>query len=96
MTRDLSPTESLSGIEARSRCRMDEILDAVDLLADLGLEGLFTWLLRLLGLVVLLVGVGLWLFTDVGLLLVPALVMLVGLALLVAPEVLLLLAELAG
>jgi hypothetical protein len=74
---------------------MDEALEVVDLLADSGLEGVVTWLLRLVGLVVLLAGVGLWLFTEMGLLVVPALLIVVGLVLLVAPSVLLALAELA-
>jgi hypothetical protein len=45
---------------------MDEVLEAVDVVADSGLEGAVTWLLRLLGLVVLITGVGLWLFTEMA------------------------------
>jgi hypothetical protein len=75
---------------------MDEALEVVDLLADAGLEGAVAWLLRLVGLLVLLAGVGLWLFTDMGLLVVPAVLMLLGVALLVVPSVLLELAEVAG
>lgn len=74
---------------------MDEVLEAVDVIADSGLEGVVTWLLRVLGLVALLAGLGLWLFTDAGLLVLPAVLIVAGLALLVAPEVLLALAELA-
>jgi hypothetical protein len=74
---------------------MDEALEVVDVVADSGFEGVLTWLLRLLGLLVVLSGVGLWLFTDMGLLVVPALLMLVGAVLLVAPSILLFLAELA-
>lgn len=74
---------------------MDEALEVVDVLADSGLEGVVTWLLRLVGLVVLLAGAGLWLFTDAGLLVVPALLMVGGLVLLAAPGLLLALAELA-
>ncbi|KOX94188.1 hypothetical protein [Haloarcula rubripromontorii] len=74
---------------------MDEILDVVDLVADSGFEGIVTWLVRFVGLVALLGGLGLWLFTDMGLLVVPAVLLLVGLVLLVAPSVLLLAAELA-
>ncbi|MEZ3114387.1 hypothetical protein RYH80_00400 [Halobaculum sp. MBLA0147] len=74
---------------------MDEILDVVDLLADSGLEGIVTTVLRLLGLVALLGGLGLWLLTDAGLLFLPAGLMLVGVVLLVVPSVLLALAELA-
>lgn len=74
---------------------MDEILDVVDLLADSGLEGIVTTVLRLLGLVALLGGLGLWLLTDAGLLFLPAGLMVVGVVLLVVPSVLLALAELA-
>mgnify|MGYP006289415165 CR=1 FL=1 len=74
---------------------MDEALEVVDLVADSGFEGVLTWLLRLLGLLAVLAGVGLWLFTDMGLLVVPALLMLLGVVLLVAPSILLLLAEVA-
>ena len=75
---------------------MDEILDVADVVADLGLEGVASAIVRLVGLVALLAGVGLWLLTDAGLLVVPALLILAGLVLLVAPSVLLALAELAG
>jgi hypothetical protein len=74
---------------------MEDALEVVDVLADSELEGAVTWLLRLVGLAVLLGGVGLWLLTDMGLLVVPALLMVAGLVLLVAPSVLLALAELA-
>ncbi|MFC7027634.1 hypothetical protein ACFQJ5_08570 [Halomicroarcula sp. GCM10025324] len=74
---------------------MDEVLDVVDVVADSGLEGIVTWLLRLVGLLAVLAGLGLWLLTDMGLLVVPALLVVVGLVLLVAPSVLLLAAELA-
>jgi hypothetical protein len=71
---------------------MDEVLDVLDLVADLG--GLATWLSRLLGIVAVLAGVAIWLFTDIALL-VPAVLVAVGLALLVVPELLLAVAELA-
>ncbi|MWG36173.1 hypothetical protein [Halomarina oriensis] len=74
---------------------MEEALEVVDVLADSGLEGVFTWLLRLLGVVAVLAGLGLWLFTDAGILVLPALLLVVGVILLVAPSVLLALAELA-
>lgn len=74
---------------------MDEALDAVELLAEFGLEGVVAWLLRLVGLVALLAGAGLWLVADMSLLFVPAVLMVVGLVLLVAPSVLLFLTELA-
>ena len=72
---------------------MEDALEVVDVLADSELEGAVTWLVRLVGLAVLLGGVGLWLLTDMGLLVVPALLMVAGLVLLVAPSVLLALAE---
>ena len=74
---------------------MDDALEVVDLLADSGLDGAITWLFRLVGLVAVLAGLGLWLLTDMGLLFVPAALIAVGLVLLVAPSVLLVLAELA-
>jgi hypothetical protein len=72
---------------------MDEALEVVDIVADSGFEGIVTWVLRLVGLVVLIAGLGMWLFTDAGLLVVPALLILGGLVLLAAPSVLLLIAE---
>ncbi|GGN84692.1 MULTISPECIES: hypothetical protein [Haloarcula] len=74
---------------------MDEALEVVEVVADSELEGVVTWLLRLVGLAALLAGLGLWLFTEMGLLVLPALLMFVGVVLLVAPSVLLLAAELA-
>jgi hypothetical protein len=73
---------------------MDEALEVVELVADSGLEDAFAWILRILGVLCLLGGVGLWVLTEMGLLWVPALSMAVGLVLLVAPQVLLFLAEL--
>ena len=74
---------------------MDEVLEVVDVVADSGFEGIVTWLLRLVGLVLLLAGLGMWLFTEMGLLVLPALLMFAGLVLLVAPSILLLAAEFA-
>jgi hypothetical protein len=74
---------------------MDELLEVVDVVADSGMEGAIVWLLRLVGLVALLAGLGLWLLTEMGLLWLPALLMLVGVVLLVAPSILLFLAEFA-
>ncbi|PSQ26033.1 hypothetical protein BRD03_11500 [Halobacteriales archaeon QS_9_68_17] len=64
------------------------------MLADSGLEGVVTWFLRLVGLLAILAGVSLWLFTEMGLLVVPALLIAVGVVLLVAPSVLLALVDL--
>jgi hypothetical protein len=74
---------------------MDEALEAAELVADSELEGVVVWLLRLVGLLALGAGLALWLFTDAGLLVLPALLVLAGLVLLVAPSLLLALAELA-
>ena len=73
---------------------MDEVLDVAEVVADSELEGIVTWILRLVGLVAVVAGLGLWLFTEMGLLFLPALLILGGLVLLVAPSVLLLVAEL--
>ncbi|MFB1062961.1 hypothetical protein ACEWFR_03420 [Natrinema sp. H-ect4] len=40
---------------------MDDVLDFVDIVADSELEGAFVWLLRLVGLLAVLSGLGLWL-----------------------------------
>jgi hypothetical protein len=74
---------------------MDEALEAAELVADSELEGLVVWVLRIVGLLAIAAGLGLWLFTEAGLLVLPALLILVGLVLLVAPSVLLAAAELA-
>ncbi|WP_336022518.1 hypothetical protein [Halobellus salinisoli] len=74
---------------------MDDVLEVVDVVADSGFEGVITWVLRLVGLLVLLGGLGLWLLTEMGLLWLPAVLILVGVVLLVVPSVLLLLAEFA-
>jgi hypothetical protein len=74
---------------------MDEALEVVDVLADSGLEGTITWLLRLLGVVAVLAGLGLWLLTDAGLLVLPAVLIVIGLVLLIVPSLLLAVAELA-
>jgi len=74
---------------------MDEALEVVDVLADSGFEGLIAWALRIAGLLAILAGLGLWLGTEMGLLVIPALLILGGLVLLVAPSVLLVLAEFA-
>lgn len=73
---------------------MDEALEVVEVVADSELEGAFVWLLRILGVLAVLAGLGLWLLTDMGLLVLPALLIVVGVVLLVAPQILLFLAEL--
>jgi hypothetical protein len=74
---------------------MDEALEVVDLAADLGLEGALTWLLRVVGLLFVLGGVGVFFLLPEVTLLVPVGLIVVGLVLLVAPSVLLFLAEFA-
>jgi Na+-translocating ferredoxin:NAD+ oxidoreductase RnfD subunit len=73
---------------------MDEALEVVDLAADLGLEGVVSWLLRVVGLLLVLGGIGVFLLTEITWL-VPVAMVVVGLVLLVAPSVLLFLAEFA-
>jgi len=73
---------------------MDDALEVVDVAADLGLEGAVTWLLRVVGLLLVLAGIGVFLLTEITWL-VPGAMVVVGLVLLVAPTVLLFLAEFA-
>ncbi|WP_380675600.1 hypothetical protein [Salinigranum sp. GCM10025319] len=74
---------------------MDEALEAAEVVADSGLEGVVVWLLRLLGVAAVLAGLGLWLLTDAGLLVLPALLIVVGIVLIAVPGILLAFAELA-
>jgi hypothetical protein len=73
---------------------MDEVLDVAEVVADSELEGAVVWLLRILGAVAILAGLGLWLLTDAGLLVLPALLILVGVLLVTVPGILLALVEL--
>mgnify|MGYP006875060744 FL=1 len=75
---------------------MDELLDIVDLAVDIGFGGVIVALLTVLGVVAVLVGGGLWLLTDAGLLVLPALLIVGGGVLAVAPGVVLVAAELVG
>ncbi|MCD2199725.1 hypothetical protein LPA44_07425 [Halobacterium sp. KA-4] len=75
---------------------MDEVLEVVELAADSGFEGVFVWLFRLLGLVLVLAGLGLWLLGDAGLLWLPAILLVMGVVLAVVPDLLLSLVELTG
>jgi hypothetical protein len=75
---------------------MDEVLEAAELAQDAGLEGAFTWLFRVIGLLLALAGLGLWLLGDGGFLWIPAILVVAGLVLVLVPEVLLTLVELAG
>lgn len=73
---------------------MDEALEAAEVVADSELEGVIVWLLRIIGVLMILAGLGLWLSGSMSLLWIPAGLIVVGLGLIVAPQVLLLLAEL--
>jgi len=73
---------------------MDEVLEVAEVAADFGLEGVFRMILGLVGVLLILVGLGLWLLTDTGLLVLPAVLMLVGVVLVVAPVVLFAVADL--
>lgn len=75
---------------------MDEVLDVAELVVDTGLEGAIAWILRIVGALLLVVGLGLWLFTDMGLLIVPAILIVLGLVLVVIPSLLLGVFELAA
>ena len=75
---------------------MDEALEVAEVVADSELEGAVVWLFRVLGLLFVLAGLGLWLLTEATLLWLPAVLVLVGVVLLVAPQVLLFLVELTG
>lgn len=67
---------------------MDEVLDVLGMFDELEMEGILAWLLRIVGVVAILAGLGLWLLTDMGLLVLPAALIVVGLVLLVVPELL--------
>jgi len=74
---------------------MDEALEVIELVADSGFEGAIVWLFRVVGLLAILAGLGLWLLTDVTLLIWAGLIV-VGLVLLVVPGILLALVELVA
>ncbi|RXK51764.1 hypothetical protein [Halorientalis pallida] len=72
---------------------MDELLEVAEVAADFGLEGVMAWIVRLIGLLALLAGAGMWLVADMSLLVLPVALMVVGLVLLVAPSIFLLFLE---
>lgn len=74
---------------------MDEILEVVDTVADSGFEGIIIWILRLIGVVAFFAGLGLWLLTEMGLLVLPLVLIVGGIVLLVAPSIVLMLAEIS-
>jgi len=63
---------------------MDEALDLVELVADLGFSGSLKWLLRLLGLILVVAGIAVYLIADVGVV-VPVLLVTAGMVLIVIP-----------
>ncbi|WP_135365425.1 hypothetical protein [Halosimplex halophilum] len=73
---------------------MDEVLEVAEVAADFGLEGVFRLILGLVGFLLLVGGLGLWLLTDMGLLVLPAVLMVVGVLLMVAPVVLFVIGDL--
>ena len=72
---------------------MDEIIEVAEVAADFGLEGVMAWIVRIIGLLVLVAGAGMWLVADMSLLVLPAALMVVGLVVLVAPSIFLLFLE---
>jgi hypothetical protein len=70
---------------------MDEALEAAEVVADSELEGAVVWLLRIVGVVLVLAGIALWLVGGesllAGLLWLPALTILVGVVLLTVPGI---------
>ena len=73
---------------------MDEILDVAELVVDSGLEEAVAWLFRIVGILCILAGIGIWLFVDVTAL-VPIGLIVLGIVLVAIPQVLLLFLELA-
>ncbi|WP_226042897.1 hypothetical protein [Natrinema sp. DC36] len=74
---------------------MDELLDVLDLLGDSGLEDVLTWVFRIIGVLAILAGLGVWLFTDLTFS-IPAILIVGGLLFVAIPSLLLELTELAG
>ena len=73
---------------------MEDALEVLEVAEQFGLDGIVSWVLRAVGFLLVLAGLGLWLFTDAGLLVLPAVLLLVGVVLLVATEPLFTLVEL--
>ncbi|WP_323192159.1 hypothetical protein [Halostella sp. PRR32] len=74
---------------------MDELLDVLDLLGEFGLEGVMTLVLRIIGVLAILGGVSVWLFTDLSLF-IPVILIVGGLLLVTIPGLLFEFIELAG
>ena len=74
---------------------MDELLEVVELFGDFGLDGAIAWLFRLLGVLAILGGLGLWLLTDITIV-IPVVLVVAGFVLLIIPELLLGVVEVVG
>jgi len=64
---------------------MDEALEAAEVIADSELEGAVVMVLRVVGIIMLLAGFGLWLLTAADLLWVPVLLIVGGTILVTIP-----------
>lgn len=73
---------------------MDEVLDVAEMVTEAELADAFAWVLRLLGVAAVLLGIGLWLLTEM--VWVPAGLIVLGVLLLVVPRVLLFVVELVA
>ncbi|MFT4957782.1 MAG: hypothetical protein ACI9EZ_001100 [Halobacteriales archaeon] len=68
---------------------MADLHSGVDAIRDLGLDGVFTWFFRLVGILSILAGIGFWLFTSAKISSTPTLLLVDGLFLMALPEVVL-------
>lgn len=75
---------------------MDEVLDVLELVVDVGFEGAIAWLFRVLGVVCILAGLGLWLFTEMTLLVWPLVLIAGGGLLVVVPHLSVFVLEVLG
>ncbi|WP_276258774.1 hypothetical protein [Haloglomus litoreum] len=66
---------------------MDEALEAAEAVEGTELEGPLVMLFRVIGAIMILAGLGLWLFTEMTLLWVPALLVVVGIVLVTIPGI---------
>jgi hypothetical protein len=66
---------------------MEEALEAAEAVEGTELEGILVMLLRVIGAVMVLAGLGLWLLTSATLLWAPALLVVVGIVLMTIPGI---------
>ncbi|WP_254829513.1 hypothetical protein [Haloglomus salinum] len=64
---------------------MDEALEAAEAVEGTELEGILVTLLRVIGAIMVLAGLGLWLFTSMSILWTPALLIIVGIVFITIP-----------